>query len=283
MDPRELTSAIAPTTLAVLPVHLFGQPCDLGQILAASRGRPVIEDAAQAIGATCQVPQDPAGGMEGARRGASRHAGTIGRLGCLSFYPTKNLGCAGDGGMVLAADEPLAERLRKLRVHGGRQMYHHEEVGWNSRLDEIQAAILRVKLPRLRSWCAARAERADRYDQLLRESGLVDRGLVTLPARMPGRTHTFHQYVVRVPSERGEPARDRLREHLASRAIGTGVYYPVPLHLQPCFRWLGHAAGDFPVSERAAKEVLALPIYPEIDAGQQEAVIRAIGSYFGLA
>ena len=204
-------------------------------------------------------------------------------MGCLSFFPTKNLGGAGDGGMMLTSDASIAERLFKLLVHGGRQMYHHETVGWNSRLDEIQAAILRVKLPRLGTWSLARADRAAAYDALLHESGLVARGLAIPPVRKPGRTHIFHQYVIRVPKDTREGGRDGLRAHLASLGIASGVYYPLPLHLQPCFRSLGHARGDFPVSERAAEEVLALPIYPELSSDQQALVVRGIAGYFGLA
>ena len=271
IDASLLPAAIGPRTLAVLPVHLFGQPCDIDAVVRASGGRPVVEDAAQAIGALFGPP------------GARRPAGSIGRLGCLSFFPTKNLGGAGDGGMIVTSDDALAERLRKIRVHGGRQMYHHETVGWNSRLDEIQAAILNVKLPRLASWSAARGVRADRYDRLLQETGLVSRGLVLPPVRRPDRTHIFHQYVVRVPAQPDGRGRDGLREHLSSLGIATGIYYPVPLHLQPCFRSLGHARGDFPVSERAAEEVLALPVYPELAADTQAAVVRAIAGHFGLA
>jgi len=181
MDPDLVADAITERTLAILPVHLFGQPCDLEGILRAAGRLPVVEDAAQAIGAEY--------GPEERRRSA----GAIGRLGCLSFFPTKNLGAAGDGGMILTSDEGLAERLRKIRVHGGRQMYEHETVGWNSRLDEIQAAVLNVKLPRLAGWSRARSERARLYDELLDGSGLVSRGLVHPPARRPDRTHIFHQ------------------------------------------------------------------------------------------
>lgn len=270
IDPELVAGAISPLTMAILPVHLFGQPCDLDGVLRAAGTLPVIEDAAQAIGA--RYGDSP-----------SRPAGTIGRLGCLSFFPTKNLGGAGDGGMILTNDGALAEELLKMRVHGGRQMYHHETVGWNSRLDELQAAVLRVKLPHLESWSRARGARAHHYDGLLREAGLVSRGLVLPPARHPARTHIFHQYVVQVPKDGAGRGREELRSHLASLGIGTGVYYPVPLHLQPCFRDLGYARGDFPVSERASEEVLALPIYPELTADQQAFVVRGIAGHFGLA
>ena len=271
IDPALIAAAITPRTLAVLPVHLFGQPCDLEAVLRTCAEIPIIEDAAQAIGAEY--------GHEGERRAA----GSIGLLGCLSFFPTKNLGGAGDGGMILTSDAALAERLRKMRVHGGRQMYHHESVGWNSRLDEIQAAVLRVKLPHLAAWSEARAARACRYDELLEGSGLRSRGLVLPPIRLPDRTHIFHQYVVRVPTGESGRGRDDLLRHLAQRGIAAGVYYPVPLHLQPCFRDLGYAPGDFPVSERAAREVLALPIYPELTPEQQALVVREIALFFDLA
>ena len=250
MDAGAVATAITPRTVAVLPVHLFGQPCDIAEVVQASGSVPVVEDNAQAIGAMY--------GPSGRRRGA----GSIGLAGSLSFFPTKNLGAAGDAGMVLTDDDPLAERLRKIRVHGGQQMYHHETVGWNSRLDELQAGVLNVKLSRLEAWSQARREHAGRYDVLLGETGLVSRGLVLPPVRKADRTHIFHQYVVRVP--KGDAGRDRdgLRRHLTEAGIGSGVYYPVPLHLQECFRELGYARGDFPVSEKAAEEVLALPVYP---------------------
>lgn len=270
LDPSRLAAALSSRTIAVLPIHLFGQPCDLDEVSRAAGDVPVVEDAAQAIGATLDGPNGP------------RVAGSIGLMGCLSFFPTKNLGGAGDGGMILTSDDALAERLRKIRAHGGRQMYHHETVGWNSRLDEIQAAVLNVKLPHLAAWSEARASLARRYDGLLAEAGLVSRGLVLPPVRKPDRTHIFHQYVVRVPRGQGTRDRDGLRTHLSAAGIATGVYYPVPLHLQPCFRNLGHARGDFPVSERAAEEVLALPIYPELHADSQNRVAHEIATYFGL-
>jgi len=282
MDPSAIAGALGPRTVAVLPVHLFGQMCDLDAILAAAGKVPVVEDAAQSIGA-----------LYGAQ-GRGRAAGSIGIMGCLSFFPTKNLGGAGDGGMIVTNDGAVAERLRKIRVHGGQQMYHHESVGWNSRLDEVQAAVLNVKLPHLEGWSRTRDQRARRYDAMLAESGLISRGLVLPPARLADRTHIYHQYVVRVPLDaaakgaaakgpaEGTP-RDVLRAHLTSSGIASGVYYPVPLHLQECFRDLGHARGDFPVSERAAGEVLALPIFPEITEDQQAEVVRAMTSHFGLA
>jgi len=282
MEPSAIAGALGPRTVAVLPVHLFGQMCDLDAILAAAGKVPVVEDAAQSIGALY--------GAQGRRRAA----GSIGIMGCLSFFPTKNLGGAGDGGMIVTNDGAVAERLRKIRVHGGQQMYHHESVGWNSRLDEVQAAVLNVKLPHLEGWSRTRDQRARRYVAMLAESGLISRGLVLPPARLADRTHIYHQYVVRVPLDaaaKGASAkgradatpRDALRAHLTSSGIASGVYYPVPLHLQECFRDLGHARGDFPVSERAAGEVLALPIFPEITEDQQAEVVRAMTSHFGLA
>ena len=287
MDPSAVAGAIGPRTLAVLPVHLFGQMCDLEPIAAAAGAVPIVEDAAQSIGAMYGPP------------GGQRAAGSIGRLGCLSFFPTKNLGGAGDGGMIVTSDDALAERLRKIRVHGGQQMYHHESVGWNSRLDEVQAAVLNVKLAHLEAWSTDRDRRARRYDAMIAEAGLASRGLVVPPVRRPDRSHIFHQYVVRVPRNQAGPGvraaagatvkaangttRDALRAHLTGAGIASGVYYPVPLHLQECFRDLGHARGDFPVSERAAEEVLALPIFPEITEDQQAEVVRGMASHFGLA
>jgi dTDP-4-amino-4,6-dideoxygalactose transaminase len=271
IDPSLVAAAISSRTVAVLPVHLFGQSCEMDPILEASGSVPVIEDAAQAIGA---------------RYGAKpreRACGAIGLAGCLSFFPTKNLGGAGDGGMILTDDGALAEKLLKIRVHGGRQMYHHESVGWNSRLDELQAAVLRVKLPRLEAWNRARAAHAARFDAMLAETGLVSRGLVLPPVRRPDRNHTYHQYVVRVPGQGDGRGRDALRAHLTSCGISSGIYYPVPLHLQECFRGLGHARGDFPVAERACEEVLALPVFAEMSPDQQAAVVRGIAGHFGLA
>ena len=271
IDPALVAAAITSSTVAILPVHLFGQSCDMDPILAAAGGVPVIEDAAQAIGA--RYGTEP----------RSRPCGAIGLAGCLSFFPTKNLGGAGDGGMILTGDGALAEKLLKIRVHGGLQMYRHESVGWNSRLDELQAAVLRVKLPRLDAWNRARAVHAGRYDAMLTEAGLVSRGLVLPPVRRPDRTHTFHQYVVRVPKGRDGRGRDELRAHLTSCGISSGIYYPVPLHLQECFRALGHARGDFPVAERACEEVLARPVVAELTPDQQAAVARGIADHFGLA
>jgi dTDP-4-amino-4,6-dideoxygalactose transaminase len=195
-------------------------------------------------------------------------------LGCYSFFPSKNLGGFGDGGMVVTSDEALAERVRELRVHGGRQMYHHEWVGWNSRLDALQAVVLRVKLPHLDDWSTGRAANADRYDRMLTESGLVERGSVRLPVRTDKARHIFNQYTLRV--ER----RDDLKKHLGDQAIGCSVYYPVPLHMQKCFAELGYAEGDFPHAERACREVISLPVYPELTLEQQERVVGAIADFY---
>ena len=261
VDPARVEAALTERTRAVMPVHLYGQCADTDGLMRACepRGLPVIEDAAQAIGA-----DDAAG----------RRAGSIGAVGCFSFYPTKNLGAAGEAGLVTANDDALAARLRRLRVHGGATEYHHEEVGFNSRLDTLQAAVLRVKLPHLDAWSDARRERADAYTRMLSGAGLE--GLVTPPYVVPGARHIFHQYVIRVDAAR----RDALVEHLKSNGVGTKIYYPVPLHLQPCFSYLGHKEGDFPESERAARETLALPMYPELTREQQEYVVDTIRRFF---
>lgn len=243
---------------AIIPVHLYGQPADMDEIMgiAKEHGLYVIEDAAQAIGAEYK----------------GRKVGTIGHMGCFSFFPTKNLGAYGDGGLVVTDDDELAERVRMLRVHGSKPKYYHHLVGYNSRLDALQAAILRAKLPHLAEWTAARQRLADRYDELL--GGLE--GLV-LPHRAPNRTHIFHQYTIRVLAGK----RDALRSHLAERGIGTEVYYPLPLHLQPCFRHLGYREGDLPESERASREVLSLPMFPELTEEEQEFVARSVKEFFG--
>ena len=260
LDPERTLAAIGPRTKALLPVHLFGQCADMDAFLeiGSKRSLPVVEDAAQALGA--------------AYRG--RQAGTLGVLGCYSFFPSKNLGGFGDGGMLVTSDDALAERLRILRVHGGRQMYHHKYVGWNSRLDALQAAVLGVKLPHLDRWSEGRAANAARYDQWFRESGLVESGALRLPERDPKARHIFNQYTLRV--ER----RDELRRHLDEAGIGHAVYYPVPLHLQPCFADLGYAEGDFPIAERACREVVSLPVYPELTPAQQEQVVAAVAAFY---
>ena len=247
---------------AIVPVHLYGQCADMAGILELS-GRikvPVIEDAAQSIGT---VYKD------------GRSAGTLGVMGCLSFFPSKNLGGIGDGGMVVTSDDGLAERLRLLRNHGAKPKYYHKIVGGNFRLDTIQAAALLVKLRHLDAWHKARQEHADRYRELFRQAGLA--GAVRLPEVVdstPGiRSHIYNQFVI------GTPKRDALREFLTTQGIGTEIYYPVPFHLQECFRDLGHKAGDFPESERAARETLALPVYPELTAEQQAYVVDRIRQF----
>jgi dTDP-4-amino-4,6-dideoxygalactose transaminase len=232
--------------------------------IGRTRGLPVIEDAAQALGATYRT----------AATGQPVHCGAMGTLGCYSFFPTKNLGGFGDGGMVVTSDENLADRVRELRVHGGRQMYHHKWVGWNSRLDALQAAVLKVKLPHLDDWSAERAANADGYDRLLTESGLVESGAVQLPVRTDEARHIFNQYTLR--AER----RDELKQRLGERAIGCSVYYPVPLHLQECFQELGYKEGDFPHAERACREVISLPIYPELTGEQQQRVVEEIVDFY---
>ena len=266
IDPERVEEAIGPKTKALLPVHLFGQSAEMDALLEVARARdiPVVEDAAQALGATYRSDES----------GQSAHCGAIGTLGCYSFFPSKNLGGFGDGGMVVTSDETLADRLRELRVHGGRQMYHHKWVGWNSRLDALQAVVLKIKLPHLDDWSAGRAANADRYDRLLTESGLVESGSVQLPHRTDKARHIFNQYTLRV--ER----RDELKKHLGEKAIGCSVYYPVPLHLQECFQELGYKEGDFPHAERACREVISLPVYPELTGEQQQRVVEEIAGFY---
>lgn len=258
MEPSALEAAITPRTKAIVPVHLYGQSADLDPILSVAKrhGLAVIEDAAQAIGT----------------RYKSRHVGGIGTLGCFSFFPSKNLGGFGDGGLVTTNDEALASRVRMLRNHGMAPKYYHHLVGGNFRLDALQAAVLRVKLPHLEGWAAARRRNAERYRRLFRAAGLE--GRVTLPVARPESFHVYNQFVVRVPD------RDGLRRYLESREIGTEVYYPVPFHLQPCFAHLGYGPGAFPHAEAAARESLALPIYGELSEGQQEFVVQAIAEYY---
>lgn len=242
---------------AIIPVHLYGQMADMDAIMAIAQAYDlyVIEDAAQAIGAEYK----------------GRKAGSIGHIGCLSFFPTKNLGAYGDGGMVLTNDDELAERVRMLRVHGSKPKYYHHMVGTNSRLDALQAAILRAKLPHLEEWTRARQELASRYDKFLH--GLEG---IEIPYRAQDRTHIFHQYTIRVLNGK----RDALRAYLAQRGIGTEVYYPLPLHLQPCFRHLGYKEGDLPESEKASHEVLSLPMFPELTEEEQCYVIHCIQEFF---
>ncbi len=255
IDPNQVEAAITPRTRAILPVHLYGQCVDMDAILriAEKHSLPIVEDAAQAIGS-----QD---------RG--RRAGSMGQLGSYSFYPTKNLGGAGDGGMVVTNDARLAARLRKLRVHGGVTEYQHDELGLNSRLDAMQAVILRVKLKHLDDWSEARRKRAAVYDELLHAADLKYE--VVPPFVRPEARHIFHQYVIRVPLHR-----DQLMKHLWQNEIGNKVYYPIPLHLQQCFAYLGHQQGEFPEAERAALETVALPLFPELTDEQQQQVVKVL-------
>jgi dTDP-4-amino-4,6-dideoxygalactose transaminase len=257
LDPEQLSAAITPKTKAILPVHLFGLGADMDPILdiAARAYVPVIEDAAQAIGASYK----------------SRLLGGLGAAGCFSFFPSKNLGAFGDAGLLTTNDDGLAKQARLLRTHGMEPRYHHHVVGANFRMDALQAAVLRVKAPHLAEWTARRRANATRYRMLFRDAGLLDR--VTLPSEPPDRWHIFNQFVIRTAD------RDGLKAHLDERGIGTEIYYPVPFHLQPCFANLGYRRGDFPRAERAATESLALPIYGELTAAQQEIVVAAIGDY----
>jgi dTDP-4-amino-4,6-dideoxygalactose transaminase len=255
IDPAAVRRAITPRTRAIMPVHLYGLCADLDPIMEAanSKGIAVIEDAAQAIGATYK----------------SRQAGTIGTTGCFSFFPSKNLGAFGDAGFMTTNDPALANEIRLLRNHGAAPKYFHKRIGGNFRLDALQAAVLRVKLPHLDGWTAMRQRNAERYAALFASAGLIDR--ITLPTIPAERRHIFNQYVIRV-AERGH-----VRRVLDDRGIGTEIYYPVPFHLQECFSSLGHHRGDFPHAEAAADSVLALPIYPELTMEQQSAVVAALG------
>ena len=243
---------------ALLPVHLYGQAAEMSPLMAIAshHGLRVIEDAAQAIGSE----------YEGAR------VGSIGDIGCFSFFPSKNLGAFGDAGLCTTQDAALAERMRVLRVHGGKPKYYHSIIGGNFRLDELQAAVLRVKLRYLDGWTQARQRNAGFYTAALAKAALPAGSIVT-PQAVAGRRHIFNQYVVRVSE------RDGLKNFLAERRIGTEIYYPVPLHLQPCFEYLGYVAGDFPESERAAAQTLALPIYPELTQEQLAHVVASVGEF----
>ncbi|MFI4869040.1 MAG: DegT/DnrJ/EryC1/StrS family aminotransferase [Steroidobacterales bacterium] len=244
---------------ALMPVHLYGQCADMAVLLDLARefDLKVIEDAAQAIGADY---------LDG------RRAGSMGEIGCLSFFPTKNLGAFGDAGMCTTQDAELAERMRVLRVHGAKPKYYHALIGGNFRLDEIQAAVLAVKLRLLDGWTAARARNAACYEAAFARSGLGER--IEPPAATAGYRHTWNQYVIRAPR------RDELRQFLGEHGVGTEIYYPVPLHRQQCFAYLGHGADDFPVAEAAAREVLALPIFPELEPQQIEYVVDRIAAFY---
>jgi len=256
LDPELVAAAVTERTRALIPVHLYGQVADMDPLLALAKEHDlaVIEDAAQAVGATYR----------------DRRAGSFGRAGCLSFYPTKNLGACGEAGMLITSDEALAESARLLRNHGMTQQYLHYCVGFNSRMDELQAAVLLVKLQHLSAWNEARRERAATYSRLLAKVPEV----VPPAVDAPDGGHIFHQYVIRAPR------RDALLEHLRARGVGARVFYPYPLHLQPCFASLGYREGDFPEAERAAREVLALPLYPELRADEQEYVVETLADFY---
>ncbi len=276
MDPEKLSSFLArecsyslttrkvvhkssnATIKAIVPVHLYGQCADMDEILAVAQRHnlPVVEDACQALSSTYK----------------DRYAGAMGDLGCFSFFPSKNLGAAGDGGMVITSNKQLADRVRLLRTHGAHHQYFHDIVGFNSRLDELQAAVLRVKLRYLRAWSQARGENALRYKRDFEAAGLLS--YVSPPAMLPNRSHIFHQYVIRCNK------RDELREFLTSRGVGSAIYYPVSLHEQECFRYLGYVSGDMPRSHAASKETLALPVYPELSDEQRLHVVSSIASFY---
>jgi dTDP-4-amino-4,6-dideoxygalactose transaminase len=267
IDPEKIETAITPKSKAILPVHLFGQAADMEPILKVAEAYrlALVEDAAQAIGAEYKD---------------RRRAGSMGTVGCLSFFPSKNLGALGDGGMVLTKDPDLAERIKCLRVHGSKPKYHHKIIGGNFRLDTMQAAVLTVKLRYLDYWTKRRQENARRYKALFRQSNLTTEAGISLPEAVYEELtlphyHIYNQYVIRVPE------RDALMVYLRQRGIGTEVYYPVPFHLQECFQYLGNKEGDFPEAERAARTTLALPIYPELTSAQQETVVEAIRRFHG--
>ncbi|HET6577102.1 MAG TPA: DegT/DnrJ/EryC1/StrS family aminotransferase [Gemmatimonadales bacterium] len=259
LSPAAVEAAVTPRTRGIIAVHLFGQMAAVEALLptAARHGLALIEDAAQAIGARRKVD------------GAWRVAGELGTVGTLSFFPSKNLGAFGDGGMMVTQDAALAERLRRLRLHGGSKQYFHDEVGFNSRLDTLQAAVLLAKLPHLAGWSALRARHAARYTEAF--AGHPD---VCPPATDPANEHIYNQYTVRVPR------RDELQAHLRARGIGNSIYYPLPLHLQPCFAGLGYAEGSLPMSEAASRQVISLPVYPELTEAQQQTVIDAVLGFY---
>ena len=272
LDPADVEAALKRVRLhkvrAIMPVHLYGQCANMDEFgrIAPEHGADIIEDAAQAFGA----------------RWRDRKAGGLGKAAGFSFYPTKNLSAYGDGGCVTTDDQQLAEHVRRLRNHGSRQRYYHEEIGWNSRLDAMQAAVLRVKLKHVDDWNQQRRMLACRYHGLLVNTGLVQTGAqsvtsqapIALLVTAPEAYHIYHQYVVRALR------RDELRGFLTQQGVGTEIYYPVPLHLQECFAYLGYKAGDLPESERAAKEVLALPMFPELREDEQQRVVAAIAKFY---
>ena len=258
INPSKIEAAITDKTRAIIPVHLFGLAADLDAILeiANRHNIAVVEDAAQAIGATYR----------------GRQVGGFGLCGCFSFFPSKNLGCAGDGGLITTTDAKIADELRLLRAHGSRKKYQYEIIGTNSRLDALHAAILRVKLPHLNSWAEKRAEHAEIYKTLFGAAGLTN--IFVLPSTPEGRGHVYNQFVIRVPR------REELRAYLDSQGIPTDVYYPSPLHVQPAFSYLGYEHGSFPEAEKASTEVLALPVYPELSRQDQERVVATISDFY---
>jgi dTDP-4-amino-4,6-dideoxygalactose transaminase len=260
IDEKQIESAITPRTKAIIPIHLFGQCAEMEVIngLADQHGFQVVEDAAQAIGAEYK----------------GRRAGSLGHLACFSFYPSKNLGGVGDGGLLTTADENLASKLKALRAHGAKIKYFHDWVGINSRLDSIQAAILRVKLKYVEEWTESRIANANRYRELFSQTMLIEQGLVVLPAELTERRHIYNQFVIRVEK------RDALRAHLQNSGVGTEIYYPQPLHLQSCFQFLDYRSGDFPESEKASSESVAIPIYPELGGPDQEYVVSCIADFY---
>jgi dTDP-4-amino-4,6-dideoxygalactose transaminase len=258
VDPGAAKAAVSSKTKAVIPVDLFGQMAPIEKLHALMPNVPIIEDAAQSIGARRGID------------GVERVAGEAATIGTFSFFPSKNLGAYGDGGMMVTQDDALAERLMRLRVHGGLKTYYHDEVGYNSRLDTLQAAVLSAKLPHLAGWSEKRRANAKYYD-----SAFADLKEVVTPFVDPANVSIFNQYTLR--AER----RDALKEHLAKKGIGHAIYYPLPLHLQPCFAYLGYKEGRCPESERAAKEVISLPIYPELTRAQLDEVVSAVRSFYG--
>ena len=260
LDPAKFEAAITPATKGVIPVHLFGQSADMKAIgeIAKANHLFVVEDAAQAVGATCN----------------GQPVGSLGDVGCISFYPTKNLGGFGDGGMLVTSNDELAERLRLLRAHGMKPRYYHKEVGVNSRLDSIQAAVLNVKLPRLEDWTVSRRRNAGSYDEMFRAQQL--NRYLTLPVTQSGMRHVWNQYTVRVLNG----LRDELRAHLQESGVGTEIYYPVPLHQQQCFQALGYSAGSLPETELAASEVLSLPVFPELKIEEMQTVVHHIARFY---
>ena len=265
IDPRKIERAVTRKTRAIIPVHLFGQCADMDPILEIARKHKlaVIEDAAQSIGAEYK----------------GRRAGAMGELGIFSFFPSKNLGGFGDAGMVVTNDRALAEKVKVLRMHGEHVRYYHRAVGGNFRIDALQAAVLNAKLPHLDGWSAGRRENAAYYDRRFQEMGLTERGVVTTPAAVYAsggdrNHHIYNQYTLRVKD------RDGLMKHLKDQGVGAAIYYPLPLHLQECFKDLGYRTGDLPVTEQAAAEVLSIPIYPELTARQKDYVIETIKSYY---